>query len=151
MAQISFKLNGVAKTVTVDSSETPLLWVLRDQLGLTGTKYGCGIEICGACTVLINGEPEKSCDVSIGEVAGKSVMTIEALKTDPLGARLQAAWLEHQVPQCGFCQSGMLMAAFGRLKAGESRASTASSLSNICQCGTFQRVKEAILGLPGIA
>lgn len=151
MAQISFKLNGVATTVTVDTTETPLLWVLRDQLGLTGTKYGCGVEICGACTVLINGEPEKSCDASIGEVAGKSVMTIEALKSDPLGAKLQAAWLAQQVPQCGFCQSGMLMAAFGRLKAGESRSSTASSLSNICQCGTFQRVKAAILSLPGVA
>jgi len=151
MAQISFKLNGVARTVTVDNIETPLLWVLRDLLGLTGTKYGCGVEICGACTVLVNGQPEKSCDESIGEVAGKSVMTIEALNSDPLGAKLQAAWLQHQVPQCGFCQSGMLMAAFGRLKAGESRASTASGLSNICQCGTFQRVKEAILSLPGVA
>ncbi|PZF77993.1 (2Fe-2S)-binding protein [Aestuariivirga litoralis] len=151
MAQISFKLNGVARTVTVDNIETPLLWVLRDLLGLTGTKYGCGVEICGACTVLVNGQPEKSCDESIGEVAGKSVMTIEALNSDPLGAKLQAAWLQHQVPQCGFCQSGMLMAAYGRLKAGESRASTASGLSNICQCGTFQRVKEAILSLPGVA
>ena len=151
MAQISFKLNGVDTTITVDNLETPLLWVLRDQLGLTGTKYGCGVEICGACTVLINGEPEKACDESVGEIAGKSVMTIEGLKNDPLGARLQAAWLEHQVPQCGFCQSGMLMAAFGRLKAGESRSSTASEISNICQCGTFQRVKEAILGLPGAA
>lgn len=151
MAQISFKLNGVARTVTVDNIETPLLWVLRDLLGLTGTKYGCGVEICGACTVLVNGQPEKACDESIGEVAGKSVMTIEALNSDPLGAKLQAAWLQHQVPQCGFCQSGMLMAAFGRLKAGESRASTASGLSNICQCGTFQRVKEAILSLPGVA
>lgn len=151
MAQISFKLNGVDTTITVDNLEIPLLWVLRDQLGLTGTKYGCGVEICGACTVLINGEPEKACDESVGEIAGKSVMTIEGLKNDPLGARLQAAWLEHQVPQCGFCQSGMLMAAFGRLKAGESRSSTASEISNICQCGTFQRVKEAILGLPGAA
>ena len=151
MAQISFKLNGVDTTITVDNLETPLLWVLRDQLGLTGTKYGCGVEICGACTVLINGEPEKACDESVGEIAGKSVMTIEGLKNDPLGARLQAAWLEHQVPQCGFCQSGMLMAAYGRLKAGESRSSTASEISNICQCGTFQRVKEAILGLPGAA
>ena len=151
MAQVSFTLNGVAKTITVDSIETPLLWVLRDQLGLTGTKYGCGVEICGACTVMVNGEPEKSCDKSIGEVAGKSVMTVEGLKNDPLGARLQKAWVQYQVPQCGFCQSGMLMAASGRHKAGESRASTASGLSNICQCGTFQRVKEAILSLPGVA
>jgi len=151
MGQISFTLNGVATTMTVDDMETPLLWVLRDQLGFTGTKYGCGVEICGACTVLISGEPEKSCDKSIGEVAGRSVMTIEGLKNDPLGAKLQEAWLQHQVPQCGYCQSGMLMAAYGRLKAGESRGSTATGLSNICQCGTFQRVKEAILGLPGIA
>ena len=151
MAQISFTLNGVAKTITVDDIETPLLWVLRDQLGLTGTKYGCGVEICGACTVLINGEPEKACDEEIGEIAGKSVMTIEGLKKDPLGAKLQAAWLQHQVPQCGFCQSGMLMAAYGRLKAGESVSSTASGIPNLCQCGTFQRVKEAILALPTIA
>ena len=151
MAKISFTLNGAAKTVTVDDVETPLLWVLRDELGLTGTKYGCGVEICGACTVMVNGQPEKSCDKKIGEVAGARIMTIEGLQNDPLGARLQKAWLQYQVPQCGFCQSGMLMAAYGRLKAGESRASTASSLSNICQCGTFQRVKEAILSLPGVA
>ncbi len=151
MAQISFTLNGVKKTVTVDSIETPLLRVLRDDLGLTGTKYGCGVEICGACTVVVNGQPEKSCDIKIGEVAGRSVMTIEGLKNDPLGARLQKAWLQYQVPQCGYCQSGMMMAAYGRLKAGESVSSTATGLNNICQCGTFQRVKEAILALPTIA
>lgn len=151
MAKISFTLNGAARTITVDDIDTPLLWVLRDELGLTGTKYGCGVEICGACTVLINGEPEKACDESIGEIAGKSVMTIEALQNDPLGAKLQAAWLQFQVPQCGFCQSGMLMAAYGRLKAGESVSSTASGIPNLCQCGTFQRVKEAILSLPGVA
>jgi isoquinoline 1-oxidoreductase subunit alpha len=147
MATIKFQLNGVQKSVTIADTSTPVLWVLRDLLGLTGTKYGCGVEICGACTVLVNGEPEKACDKSIQYVAGKSVVTIEGLKSDPLGVRLQNAWLEHQVPQCGFCQSGMLMAAYGRLKAGETKQSTASSLSNICQCGTFQRVKEAILSL----
>jgi isoquinoline 1-oxidoreductase subunit alpha len=147
MATIKFQLNGVQKSVTIADTSTPVLWVLRDLLGLTGTKYGCGVEICGACTVLVNGEPEKACDKSIQDVAGKSVVTIEGLKSDPLGVRLQNAWLEHQVPQCGFCQSGMLMAAYGRLKAGETKQSTASSLSNICQCGTFQRVKEAILSL----
>jgi isoquinoline 1-oxidoreductase alpha subunit len=151
MAQVSFTVNGVARTVTVDNIETPLLWVLRDHLGLTGTKYGCGVEICGACTVMVNGQPEKSCDMSVGEVAGRSVMTIEGLKNDPLGARLQKAWVQYQVPQCGFCQSGMLMAAFGRLKAGESASSAATGIPNICQCGTFQRVKEAILALPSIA
>lgn len=150
MAQVSFTLNGVARTVTVDNIEMPLLWVLRDQLGLTGTKYGCGVEICGACTVMVNGEPEKSCDKSIGEVAGKSVMTVEGLKNDPLGVRLQKAWVQYQVPQCGFCQSGMLMSAYGRLKAGESVSSTATGIPNLCQCGTFQRVKEAILALPTI-
>lgn len=151
MAQVSFTLNGVARTVTVDNIEMPLLWVLRDQLGLTGTKYGCGVEICGACTVMVNGELEKSCDKSIGEVAGKSVMTVEGLKNDPLGVRLQKAWVQYQVPQCGFCQSGMLMSAYGRLKAGESVSSTATGIPNLCQCGTFQRVKEAILALPTIA
>ena len=151
MATISFTLNGAAKTVTVDNIETPLLWVLRDTLGLTGTKYGCGVEICGACTVMVNGQPEKSCDKKIGEVAGANITTIEGLKNDPLGARLQKAWVRYQVPQCGFCQSGMLMAAYGRLKAGESVSSTASGIPNLCQCGTFQRVKEAILALPTIA
>ena len=151
MAQISFTLNGAKKTITVDNIEMPLLWALRDTLGLTGTKYGCGVEICGACTVMVNGQPEKSCDKKIGEVAGATIMTIEGLGADPLGAKLQNAWVQAQVPQCGFCQSGMLMAAYGRLKAGESRSSTASGLSNICQCGTFQRVKEAILSLPGVA
>ena len=151
MAQISFTLNGVKKTVTVDNIEMPLLWALRDTLGMTGTKYGCGVEICGACTVMVNGQPEKACDKKIGEVSGAKVMTIEGLKDDPLGARLQKAWLQYQVPQCGFCQSGMLMAAYGRLKAGESVSSTASGLSNLCQCGTFHRVKDAILALPGIA
>ena len=151
MATISFTLNGVAKTITVSDTETPLLWILRDQLGLTGTKYGCGVEICGACTVMVNGQPEKSCDKVIGEVGGATIMTIEGLKNDPLGVSLQNAWLQYQVPQCGFCQSGMLMAAYGRLKAGESKSSTASELSNICQCGTYQRVKEAILSLPGVA
>lgn len=151
MAQVSFTLNGVATTVTVDNIEMPLLWALRDQLGLTGTKYGCGVEICGACTVMVDGQPEKSCDMSIGEAAGRSIMTIEGLKNDPLGARLQKAWVQYQVPQCGFCQSGMLMAAYGRLKAGESVSSTASGIPNLCQCGTFQRVKDAILALPTIA
>ena len=151
MATVTFTLNGVKKTVTVDNIEMPLLWALRDTLGMTGTKYGCGVEICGACTVMINGQPEKSCDKKIGEVSGANIMTIEGLSTDPLGVKLQTAFLEKQVPQCGFCQSGMLMAAYGRLKAGESRSSTASGLSNICQCGTFQRVKEAILSLPGVA
>ena len=151
MAQISFTLNGAKKTITVDNIEMPLLWALRDTLGLTGTKYGCGVEICGACTVMVNGQPEKSCDKKIGEVAGASIMTIEGLQNDPLGARLQKAWLQYQVPQCGFCQSGMLMAAYGRLKAGESVSSTASGIPNLCQCGTFQRVKEAILALPTIA
>ena len=151
MAKISFTLNGAARTITIDDIDTPLLWVLRDELGLTGTKYGCGVEICGACTVMVNGQPEKSCDKKIGEVAGANIVTIEGLSADPLGAKLQTAFLEKQVPQCGFCQSGMLMAAYGRLKAGESRSSTASGIKNICQCGTFQRVKEAILSLPGVA
>lgn len=100
---------------------------------------------------MVNGQPEKAYDKAIGEVAGAKIMTIEGLKSDPLGQSLQNAWLQYQVPQCGFSQSGMLMAAYGRLKAGESKSSTASGLSNICQCGTYQRVKEAILSLPGVA
>ena len=135
----------------VDAPEDmPLLWALRDLIGLTGTKYGCGLAQCGACTVLVDGQAVRSCRLPVSAAAGKPVTTIEGL-SDKQDHPLQRAWIEHQVPQCGFCQSGMLMAAYGRLKAGESKSSTASGLSNICQCGTFQRVKEAILSLPGVA
>ena len=144
MPSYNLNINGQNHAVTVASSDTPLLWVLRDHLGLTGTKYGCGIEICGACTVLVNGHPERSCDMSVQEASGHPIMTVEGLATDPQGQLAQAAWIEHQVPQCGFCQSGMLMATVGAMKAGHHGGQIAGELSNVCVCGTYLRIKDAI-------
>jgi isoquinoline 1-oxidoreductase alpha subunit len=123
----------------------PLLWVLRDELGLTGTKYGCGVAACGACTVHIDGAPVRSCVMPVSAVAGQSVTTIEGLSPD--GSHpVQRAWVEHQVPQCGYCQSGMIMAAAALLK--DKPAPTVqdidASITNICRCGTYVRVREAI-------
>ena len=144
----TLNVNGVNYPVTAPSG-MPLLWVLRDILGFTGTKFSCGVEKCFACTVMVNGQAEHSCVFDATSAIGKQVVTVEGLGA--VNPKLQDAWVTEQVPQCGFCQSGMLMAAYGRLKAGESRSSTASGIKNICQCGTFQRVKEAILSLPGVA
>lgn len=141
----SLKVNGRTYQVNADPT-TPLLWVLRDILGLTGTKYGCGIERCGACTVLINGEAEKSCDKELKEVQGRAITTIEGLSPD--GSHpLQQAWVEEQVPQCGFCQSGMIMraAALLREEPNPSEAQIDSAIGNICACGTYQRIREAIV------
>jgi isoquinoline 1-oxidoreductase alpha subunit len=141
---ISLNVNGKTYSVNADP-DTPLLWVLRDILGLTGTKYGCGIEVCGACTVLLNGEAEKSCDTSVGEAAGKKITTIEGLSPNRTHA-LQKAWIEEQVPQCGYCQSGMLMAAAALLKRkpNPSDGDIDDALQNVCVCGTYQRVRAAI-------
>ena len=141
---MTLNVNGKNYQVDVDPS-TPLLWVLRDVLQLTGTKYGCGIEICAACTVLINGEAEKSCDLEVKEAVGKAITTIEGLspnRTHPL----QQAWIDEQVPQCGYCQSGMLMAAVALLKQNPnpSDADIDGEIQNICICGTYQRVRAAI-------
>lgn len=144
----SYKLN-VNKTdynVTVSSADMPLLWVLRDVIGLTGTKYGCGIEICGACTVLLDGEPEKSCDVSVSSAASKRITTVEGLspnKSHPA----QVAWVKHQVPQCGYCQSGVLMNVAGAMNQGKHGAEVGQEIKNICVCGTYQRMKKAVLEL----
>ncbi len=143
MPNYDLNINGQSYPVTVANGDMPLLWVLRDHLGLTGTKYGCGIEVCGACTVLVNGEPEKSCDMSVKEAAGRKIMTVEGLAADPVGQKVQAAWIEHQVPQCGYCQSGMLMSAVGRIKAGDH----GGNLNNVCVCGTYARVKDALQSL----
>ena len=148
MAQtLTLNVNGVNQTVTVSSGEMPLLWVLRDLLGLTGTKYGCGIEICGACTVLVNGQPEKSCEFDVTSAVGKKVVTIEGLASDPDGKRAQAAWVANQVPQCGYCQPGMITATVGAMKAGHHGKEIASELKNICVCGTYQRINQAVQGL----
>jgi isoquinoline 1-oxidoreductase alpha subunit len=137
-------VNNRQYPVNVDSG-TPLLWVLRDEIGLTGTKYGCGIEVCGACTVLVNGEPEKSCDMSVNEAVGKKITTIEGLSADR-SHPVQKAWLDLQVPQCGYCQSGMILkvAALLSKTKNPTDAQIDNAIGNICVCGTYQRIRAAI-------
>ncbi len=146
MPSYTLNVNGTARPVTVNSAEMPLLWVLRDLLGLTGTKYGCGIEVCGACTVLVNGEPQKSCDMDVSSAVGKRITTIEGLSPDR-SHPAQKAWIANQVPQCGYCQSGMLMAVAGAMNAGHRGSEIANEISNVCVCGTYQRIKQACAGL----
>jgi isoquinoline 1-oxidoreductase alpha subunit len=142
---ISFTLNGKPQTVDV-SPDMPLLWVLRDTLNMTGTKFGCGMALCGACTVHINGEATRSCITQISSVAGKKVTTIEGLSVD--GSHpVQQAWMEEDVPQCGYCQSGQIMSAVALLtkKANPTDADIDDAMSgNICRCGTYQRIRKAI-------
>ena len=142
---ISFIVNGKTHQLDVEP-DTPLLWVLRDTLGLTGTKYGCGIAQCGACTVHVNGEPMRSCTTLIAQVAGKKVSTIEGLAANGVLHKVQQAWFEHDVPQCGYCQSGMIMAVADLLKTKPTPtdADIDAAITNICRCGTFQQVREAI-------
>ena len=132
--------------------ETPLLWVLREQLQLTGTKYGCGIAACGACTVRIDGAAVPSCVTPVGSLAGRSVQTIEGLASGGRLHALQAAWIAEQVPQCGYCQSGMLMAAAALLerRPRPSDAEIDAAITNLCRCGTYQRVRLAIRRAAGI-
>jgi len=140
------KLNVNGRQVSVDvEPEMPLLWVLRDELGLTGTKYGCGIAMCGACTVHVDGQPTRSCVMPVSAVEGKKITTIEALSrngTHPV----QRAWVQLQVPQCGYCQSGMIMAAAALLDQNKNPndEDIATAMTNICRCGTYVRVREAI-------
>jgi isoquinoline 1-oxidoreductase subunit alpha len=143
---ITFQVNGQSRTVNV-SPETPLLWVLRDTLNLTGTKYGCGIAACGACTVHIDGEPARSCSYPVSSIAGKKVTTIEGLSTDR-SHPVQQAWIAEQVPQCGYCQSGQIMtaAAFLKKNPNPTAADVDKAMSNnICRCGTAQRMRAAVL------
>ena len=148
---VSLTVNGQQQTVSVDSSET-LLWMLRDRLGLTGTKYGCGIEQCRACSVLVNGQLEKACDYDVTSAAGKSVTTIEGLSAD-LSNKLQQAWITEQVPQCGYCQSGMIMRVAKLIKDSPkpTDAQIDAALNNICACGTYPRVRAAIKQMTGQA
>jgi isoquinoline 1-oxidoreductase alpha subunit len=138
-------VNGQPHEVDVEP-DTPLLWVLRDTLGLTGTKYGCGIAQCGACTVHIDGVPTRSCQIAIGTMAGKRVTTIEALAENGKLHPVQQAWLDLDVPQCGYCQSGMMMAAVALLaeKPTPTDADIDAAITNICRCGSYQRVRAAI-------
>jgi isoquinoline 1-oxidoreductase alpha subunit len=141
---ISLVVNGIAHTADVEP-ETPLLWVLRDSLKLTGTKYGCGIAQCGACTVLINGEATRSCSIAVSAAVGKAVTTIEGLSSDGTHP-VQLAWIEFDVPQCGYCQSGQIMAAVALLnqKPKPTDAEINSEITNICRCGTYLRIRQAI-------
>lgn len=140
----SFTLNG--KQVKVDvEADMPLLWVLRDELGVTGTKYGCGIAQCGACTVHMDGQPMRACVIPVAAAEGKRITTIEGLSPDGTHP-VQKAWVQLQVPQCGYCQSGQIMAAAALLteKKTPSDADIESAMSNICRCGTYARIREAI-------
>jgi aerobic-type carbon monoxide dehydrogenase small subunit (CoxS/CutS family) len=142
---ITFTLNGKAQTVDV-SPEMPLLWVLRDTLNMTGTKFGCGMALCGACTVHIDGEPARSCSTPISRVAGKKITTIEGLSADGTHP-VQIAWMAEDVPQCGYCQSGQIMSAVALLvkKSNPTDADIDDAMSgNICRCGTYQRIRKAI-------
>jgi len=140
------KVNGIAHSVDVDD-DTPLLWVLRDVLGLTGTKFGCGMALCGACTVHINGAPTRSCITPIGSVGTSAVTTIEAVGATAAGAKIQKAWLDREVVQCGYCQSGQIMSASALIASNPhpSDADIDAAMSgNICRCGTYLRIREAI-------
>ena len=138
------KINGKLHQVNAEE-DTPLLWAIRDTVGLTGTKYGCGIQQCGACTVLIGKRPVRSCGVTVGEVAGKDITTIEGLSPETLHP-VQKAWIAEQVPQCGYCQSGQIMAAVSLLerKPNPTDKDIDRGMLNLCRCGTYTRVRKAI-------
>ena len=143
---ITLNINGNAKTVTVDGA-TPLLWVLRDVLGMTGTKFGCGIAQCGACTVHLDGRAIRSCQLPVSAVGGRAVTTIEGIGKTPAGARIQKAWLDEEVVQCGYCQSGQIMSATALLASTprpDDADINAAMAGNICRCGTYVRVRAAI-------
>ena len=138
------KINGKNRLVDVEE-DTPLLWAIRDTVGLTGTKYGCGIQQCGACTVLIGKRPVRSCGITVGEVAGKAITTIEGLSPDS-SHPVQKAWVEEQVPQCGYCQSGQIMAASSLLERNPNPTDQEidRAMLNLCRCGTYPRIRKAI-------
>jgi isoquinoline 1-oxidoreductase alpha subunit len=141
----SLAINGKSFDIDVEP-DTPLLWAIRETIGLTGTKYGCGIAQCGACTVHIDGVAARSCGVLISEAIGKQITTIEGLAIDGVLTKVQQAWIDHDVPQCGYCQSGMIMAvtALLREKPRPTDADIDEAITNICRCGTFQQIREAI-------
>jgi len=147
MARFNFSVNGTPVGIEVDPS-TPLLWVLRDHLGLTGTKFGCGAALCGACTVHVDGEAVRSCAYTIDSVQDKKITTIEGLRGRH---KLQRAWIEQQVPQCGYCQPGMIMAAAALLRRTPQPtiSDIEGSITNICRCGTYARIRKAILAAAG--
>jgi isoquinoline 1-oxidoreductase alpha subunit len=139
-------INGRRYTIDLPD-DTPLLWALRDELGLTGTKFGCGMALCGACTVHVDGQPLRSCLTPISSVANKKVTTIEGISADKVGKAVQAAWVEMGVPQCGYCQTGQIMSATALLKRNPRPSDTdidAAMSGNICRCGTYVRIRNAI-------
>jgi isoquinoline 1-oxidoreductase alpha subunit len=138
-------INGTKHQVDVEP-DTPLLWVLRDTLGMTGTKYGCGLAQCGACTVLVDGYATRTCVTPVDSVAGTEIMTIEAITEDPEGQKVVEAWVDHQVPQCGYCQSGQVMAATALLKenANPTDDDIAGAMINLCRCGTYHAIAAAV-------
>lgn len=141
------KINGKLRSVDVDG-DTPLLWVLRDVVGLTGTKFGCGMAMCGACTVHLDGNPVRSCSFPVEGVGKQAITTIEAIGQTPVGKRIQAVWVDKDVPQCGYCQSGQIMSACALLKQNPrpTEADVDAAMSgNLCRCGTYPRIKSAIL------
>ena len=142
---ITFTVNGEKHSLDIDP-ETPLLWVIRDTLGLTGTKFGCGIAYCGACTVHVNGKAERTCVLPVSSVEGAAITTIEGLARGGKLSPVQQAWLDQQVPQCGYCQSGMIMAVSSLLaeKPHATDDEVNDAITNICRCGTFARVRKAI-------
>lgn len=143
---ITFKVNGQSKTVDVPG-EMPLLWVLRDVLGMTGTKFGCGIALCGACTVHLDGEPVRSCLLTVGNIGDRHITTIEGVGATPAGKKVQQAWLDLEVIQCGYCQSGQIMSAAALLTKNprpDDSDIDAAMAGNICRCGTYVRIREAI-------
>ncbi len=141
---LKLTVNGRTHSVDVEP-EMPVLWVLRDHLNLQGAKYGCGIAECGACTVLVDGEPVRACRLKAGDAVGKKIVTIEGLSRQGLN-RVQKAWIEHEVPQCGYCQTGMIMAATALLadKPRPTDADIDDAMTNLCRCGTYARVRKAI-------
>ncbi|HXZ46378.1 MAG TPA: (2Fe-2S)-binding protein [Pseudolabrys sp.] len=142
----TIKVNGIDHAVDVDG-DTPLLWVLRDVLGMTGTKFGCGMALCGACTVHVDGVATRSCLTPIGGVGNSEITTIEAIGTTPSGAKIQKAWLDREVPQCGYCQSGQIMSASALLASNPHPTDADiddAMAGNICRCGTYLRIREAI-------
>jgi isoquinoline 1-oxidoreductase alpha subunit len=147
---IRLKVNGATHEVEVEP-DAPLLWVIRDELGLTGTKFGCGIAACGACTVHVNGQAVRSCSVPVGSVADAQITTIEGLGASGLSV-VQRAWIEHQVPQCGYCQSGMIMAVSALLAnhPAPNDEQLAEVITNICRCGTYPRIRAAVRSLASI-
>jgi len=141
------KINVNGKIHTVDADpNTPLLWVIREQLGMTGTKYGCGVAQCGSCTVLMNGEAVRTCVIPLSAITNQKIETIESLEKQGQLSKIQKAWVQHEVPQCGYCQSGMVMAttALLRKKPKPTDADIDEAITNICRCGTFQEVRAAI-------